>query len=645
VTASGARILIVEDEAIIAMGIARQLKHMGYDVVGVAGSGEEGLRLALARTPDLVLMDIQLGHGIDGVQAADAIRRAAGLPVVYLTAHSDPATLQRAKLAEPFGYVLKPYEERDLQTAIEIGLYRHHMEQRLRENEAWLAATLASIGDGVIATDDQGHVRFLNTVAERLTGWTQPEALGEPVTEIFEIVDRDRRPVANPALEALAQGRNATLAENTVLVARDGRECLVDDSAAPIRDVSGSVAGAVLVFRDVTDRRRMEDHLRQAQKMEAIGRLAGGIAHDFNNILTVILGTGELLGQHLAGDDEGAEMLHQIVTASQRAAAMTGQILAFSRKQVLQPTVVDLNALVRGLGGMVQRLIGSHIELAIVLAPDLHRTRADATQIGQIVLNLAANARDAMAASTVRQLTIRTDNVTVDEPAARLRPGVVPGDYVRLSVRDTGVGIPTDVLPGVFEPFFTTKPVGEGVGLGLASVHGIVTQSGGYIDVTSTVGEGSTFAVLLPSVADEPPAAAGAPRPLGGVERILLVDDDATLRRMTRIALERRGYRVVEAGSGAEAVEIVARDEKGIDLLITDLVMPRQSGRELAAQLQAGRPWLKVLFVSGHTDDALLQQGVAASSANFLAKPFTLVGLAAKVRDVLDRPTPGARPE
>jgi PAS domain S-box-containing protein len=636
VTASGARILIVEDEAIIALGIERQLKQMGYAVVGLAGSGEDGLRLALAHRPDLVLMDIQLGHGIDGVQAADAIRQSVGVPVVYLTAHSDSATLQRAKLAEPFGYVLKPYEERDLQTAIEIALYRHRMEQRLRENEEWLAATLASIGDAVIATDELGRIRFLNSLAERLTGWRHHEALGRPHAEIFRIVEgTTREPIPSPVDEALATGRNATLAENAVLLAADGAEYPVDDSAAPIRDVNGAVAGAVLVFRDVTERRRLEESLRQAQKIEAIGRLAGGIAHDFNNILTVIVGTGELLGQRLGGDPDGAELLYQMVSAAQRASVMTQQIMAFGRKQLLQPRVLDLNGTVHDLAGMVRRLMGPHVEVVIDVAADLGRTRADATQVGQILLNLAANARDAMETSPVHRLTIATANVELDASVTRLYPDVPAGRYVRLSVTDTGVGIPANRLGGVFEPFFSTKAIGEGAGLGLASVHGIVKQSGGHIEVTSVVGQGSTFHVYLPRV-DEPQPAAPRPPARGGLETILLVDDEASLRLLTRKVLEQRGYRVLEAADGAAALEVCAGLERPIDLLITDLTMPGQSGRALAEQMRAGQPGLRILFMSGYADPAAVPLAASAAGTGFLAKPFTPTSLAAKVRAILD---------
>ena len=275
-------ILVVEDEKIIAKSIEKRLKGMGYAVAGLASSGEEAVQKAVEIRPDLILMDISLGSGMDGVEATDLIRRQVDVPVIYLTAYSDPDTLQRAKITEPFGYILKPYEDKDLQTAIEIGLHKHLMGRRLRENEQWLAATLASVGDGVIATDERGRVRFMNSLAERLTGWTQTDALGRDVREVFHIVEgTTRQPVANPALSALEKGESTKLTPNTILIGRAGAEFPIDDSAAPIRDVTGRVVGAVLVFRDIIERCRLEEHLRQAQKMEAVGRLAADGARGF----------------------------------------------------------------------------------------------------------------------------------------------------------------------------------------------------------------------------------------------------------------------------------------------------------------------------------------------------------------------------
>ncbi|WP_020471926.1 ATP-binding response regulator [Zavarzinella formosa] len=632
-------ILVVEDQKIISLGIEKQLRIMGYALAGTATTGEEAVRKAIELRPDLILMDITLGDGIDGVEAATRIHEQINVPVVYLTANSDHATLQRAKLTDPFGYVLKPFEEKDLQTAIEIGLYRHKMQQRLRENEQWLAATLGSIGDGLIATDERCRVRFMNSLAEQLTGWTLADALDRDLSEIFHIIGRrNRELVRNPVLDALEKGETSELAPDTLLIDKTGRERPIDDSAAPIRDVSGKVSGAVLVFRDITERRRLEDHVRQAQKMEAISRLAGGIAHDFNNIMTVITGFSELL---LVEDLPPADRLdysRHIHDAGKRAAALTQQIMAFSRKQMLVPSVLNLNTIVRDMGAMVRRLLGTNIELAVEMAADLGEVTADPTQIGQVILNLTANARDAM--PNGGRLELVTANIELDETTTRLHPDLKPGMYAMLSVSDNGCGMSDEVMGRIFEPFFTTKGVGEGTGLGLATVYGIVRQSGGHIDVTSKLATGTKFRVCLPLIPKPaPPEIKPEIRPpVKSHETILLVEDEEMVRRMTTMILRRVGYDVLEATNGLEAVALAEKHGKQIRLLITDLMMPQLSGREVADRLTALIPELRVLYVSGHTDDILMQQGIEKAAVDFLQKPFNINALKFKVREILDRP-------
>lgn len=634
-------ILVVEDERLIARSVEAQLRTLGYAVAGSARSGEEAIRLAEECLPDLILMDIHLGDGVDGVQAADRIRqRQQGVPVVFLTAHADDGTLQRAKLTEPHGYVLKPFEEAELKIAIEIGLHKGRMDRRVRENERWLAATLGSIGDAVVATDSDGKVRLLNSLAEQLTGWSHSDAAGNDVRDIFQIVhERTREPVPNPALVALTRGEVVNTPSDTILVARDGSETPIDGSAAPILDVNGAITGAVLVFRDITERKRFEEHLRQAQRMEAVGRLAGGIAHDFNNIMTVITGYSQLLrgNADLTAADR-SQYLEMIHDAGQRAAGLTQQILAFSRKQMLVPRVLSLNACVLDIGLMVRRLLGANITLVTEVAPDLGRVKADPTQIGQVILNLVVNARDAM--PTGGRLVLATANAELDERIARDHPDVPPGRYARLSVSDTGVGMSADVMAHVFEPFFTTKGVGQGTGLGLATVFGVVKQSGGHVEVESTVGAGTTFRVYLPLVEEPPPAPSGTTTgdALRGTETVLLVEDEDAVRQMTKRILQWHGYTVLEAPNGERGVEVSRAYAGTIHLLLSDLVMPNLSGWELAQALGVTRPGVRVLFMSGYAEDILVHQGVVSSAADFLQKPFTIDALGRKVREALDRP-------
>ncbi len=633
-------VLIVEDERIIAKALEKRLGVLGYAVAGVAANGEDGVNEAIGLRPDIVLMDITLGSGIDGTEAAERIRKLADIPIVYLTANSDPVTFDRAKQTGAFGYVLKPCENKDLQSAIEIGLYRHRMERQIRENEQWLAATLGSIGDGVIATDPLGRVLFLNSLAEQMTGWPQAQAVGKDMREVFHILhEKSRKSIPNPAIEAVERGEIVTLPNYTILVARDGAERPIEDCASPIRDVDGAITGSVLVFRDISERRRLEEHLRQVEKIAAIGQLASGIAHDFNNIMTVITAYSEMLRVNVAlPPADRDKYLELIIDASARAAELTQQILAFSRLQILVPAILSLNTCVHDIGAMVRRLIGENIAFVTEVDPALGQVKADPTQLGQVILNLVVNARDAM--PTGGRLLVATANVELNERFPLAHSGVPQGRYVMLSVSDTGIGMSPEVMSHVFEPFFTTKQIGQGTGLGLATVYGIVKQSGGHIEVESTVGLGTTFRVYLPRI-EEPPVPDGgssSPHALRGTETVLLVEDEEAVRQVTKLILEQHGYSVLVASDGSQGIEVSRNYSGTIHLVLTDLMMPNISGRMLAESIMATRPGVRVLFMSGYTDDILVRQEVGSSAADFLQKPFTLEVLRRKVREILDRP-------
>jgi two-component system, cell cycle sensor histidine kinase and response regulator CckA len=393
-------------------------------------------------------------------------------------------------------------------------------------------------------------------------------------------------------------------------------------------------------MQDVTARVALESELRQSHKLEAIGRLAGGIAHDFNNLLTVIGGSSELLARALPPQGEQQALLLEIRDAAGRAAALTRQLLAFGRSQVLLPQVIELSAAVAHAESMLRRLIGEDVELVSRLAPDAGYVRVDPCQLDQVILNLAVNARDAMPRGG--RLTFETAAVELDAAHLALAPDLAPGAYARLTVRDDGVGMPPEVLAKAFEPFFTTKGPGQGGGLGLSTVFGIVKQSGGHVEVHSEVGRGTRFVILLPRVEAEAagPAAEPTPRQARGHEVVLLVEDEPSLRKLVVIALESEGYRVLSAADGREALEIAARHDGPIDLLASDIVMPGMSGRELAARLTASRPGLCVLFMSGYARDAVARGGIRAHEGVYLAKPFSLQQLAQAVRAALEAPAP-----
>jgi nitrogen-specific signal transduction histidine kinase/CheY-like chemotaxis protein len=406
----------------------------------------------------------------------------------------------------------------------------------------------------------------------------------------------------------------------------------------PVRDQRGEITHFIAIKVEVTERKRLEQQLRQAQKMEAVGRLAGGVAHDFNNLLTIISGYSELLLEHPGEVEPLRGYVNEIRNASGRAASLTRQLLAFSRQQVLAPRVLDLNAVVANVEKMLKRLIGEDIDLVTVLGESLWPVKADPGQLEQVLLNLAVNARDAMPKGGM--LTIETANVEMDKSYAQRHFPLSPGPYVLLAFSDTGIGMDAETQARLFEPFFTTKEMGKGTGLGLATVYGIVKQSGGYIWVYSKVGKGTTFKIYLPrsdEVAESEPRRNGV-KAQSGTETLLLVEDEEAVRALVRSALKEKGYRVLEASGGEEALKLSEQYGGPIDLLVTDVVMPQMSGPELADRLANSHPQIKVLYISGYTDYAGLHHGALDLGAAFLQKPFSPEALARKVREVLGGP-------
>jgi nitrogen-specific signal transduction histidine kinase/ActR/RegA family two-component response regulator len=387
---------------------------------------------------------------------------------------------------------------------------------------------------------------------------------------------------------------------------------------------------------DVSDRKKLEEQLRQAQKMEAVGRLAGGIAHDFNNLLMVIQGHAELLTDRMKPGESLRRNAEQIQEASQRATSLTRQLLAFSRKQMLAPVVLNVQAVVSDMGKILRRLIGEDVELVTVNAPDLKRVKADRSQIEQVIMNLAVNARDAMPRGG--KLTIETANVEFDDSYSRAPVVLMPGRYVMLAVTDNGTGMDADTQAHIFEPFYTTKEKGKGTGLGLATVYGIVKQSGGYVWVYSEIGRGTTFKIYLPSVEEEVApreirqAVASLPR---GTETVLLVEDEEGVRELAKEYLESCGYKVLVAQNGQAAIDLVSKHSGPIDLIMTDIVMPGLSGSDLAKKVQSLRPDIRVVYMSGYTDQAIIHHGILSSDVLLLQKPFTMSTLAHKLREAL----------
>jgi PAS domain S-box-containing protein len=512
-------------------------------------------------------------------------------------------------------------------------LERKQAESALRHERDRAQRYLDTAEVILLALDLNGRITLINRKGCDLLGWTGRELLGRDWIDTC-LPDRTREAFKQKFLDLV--GGDLSIIENPILT-RSGEERLIEWRNTLLRDDAGHVIGTLTSGADITERRTLEEQYQQAQKMEAIGRLAGGVAHDFNNLLTAILGYCELLLADLDPDDQRQTDIAEIQKAGTRAAGLTRQLLAFSRKQIIEPTLLDLNVVVTGMRTMLGRLIGEDLKVVLALQPELARVKADRGQVEQIVMNLAVNARDAMPGGGT--VTIETANVDLDERYAKMHLAVTPGPHVVLTVTDTGTGMTPQVLARLFEPFFTTKELGKGTGLGLATVHGIVARSGGSVIVHSEVGKGTSFKVYFPRadgaemVVDAPPPVA---RPRARSETVLVAEDAEGLRELARRLLQRQGYTVLVAANADEAIRLFEQNAS-IDVLLTDVVMPGTSGPELTRQLVERRPALKVIYMSGYTVDAIVHHGVLDPGIAFLHKPFTSETLGRKIREVLDR--------
>ncbi|MBI1878262.1 MAG: response regulator [Chloroflexi bacterium] len=623
------RILIVEDDTIVAFDLKRISLGLGYEVIATVALGREAITIAATQAPDAVLMDIALQGSLDGIETARLIKAQLDVPIIYVTAYSDSKTLQRAKQVNPFGYILKPFDDEIIRVTLEMAFYKHKVVRELK----FQADLLAQVNDAIVVLDNTRCIAYWNRGAERLYQRTAAEVMRRPLADAYghRWLDPADEQAANAALHATGVWQG-----EIVDVRKDGAEIYVETVTSQLINEQGEVIGQVAVNRDITERKRLEAQLLESHKMETIGRLAGGIAHDFNNLLTVMIGYTDLALTTLPADHGVRQDIMQIQKSAVRAAKLTGQLLAFARRQMIEPQVVNLNHLILNLKELLQRLIGEDIELVTTLTDESGLVKIDPYQFEQVLVNLAANARDAM--PTGGQFILETAHVILDQREARHFNGLLSGNYVLLTASDTGIGISQDVLPLLFEPFFTTKEVGKGTGLGLAMCHGIIKQIGGDIKAESKLGQGTTFKIYLPKVDVPSLPILQTPeltvRP--GSETILLVEDEALVRGIALKALSRFGYTVLSAQTGSEALALVHDRLSEIDLVVTDVVMPQMSGQQLVAKLRALQPDLKVLYMSGYTESAMLNHEISHTGAAFLSKPFTPDLLAYKVREVLD---------
>ncbi|MCW5968903.1 MAG: response regulator [Blastocatellales bacterium] len=678
-------VLIVDDNADNLYLLRVLLQGCGF-AVNEAANGAEALTIARRKTPGLVISDLLMPvmDGYTLLRHWKSDERLRSVPFIVFTAtYTDPKDERLAMALGADDFIIKPAEpdvlmervrdvlskgssarphpdaERPMEDLTLLNEYnevlvrklekkalqlertnrelmdeiaeRKRTEQALRESEERYRKLFHSIADPLFVYDRETlGCLAVNDAAVNEYGYSREEFLSMRIVDI-------RAPGDAGSLWKEAAGTDATAQMRGVSRHRrkNGEIIEVEMSTYEL-EFSGRPA-CLVQARNVTEQRKLEGHVRQGQKMEAVGRLAGGVAHDFNNLLTVINGYSDLLRERLAVDDPTRELLSEIHKAGERAGTLTRQLLAFSRQQVIEPKLLNLNSVVSDTEKLLRRLIGEDILLVTKLNPKLGRVKADPGQIEQVMMNLAVNARDAMPQGG--NLTIETQMMHLDEHYCKGVADLNPGEYVMLAVSDSGCGMNQEVLARIFEPFFTTKNVGEGTGLGLATVHGIIKQSGGHIAVYSEQGYGTSFKIFLPQASGPTPGARPDPKSMEmpeGTETLLLVEDEDAVRMLASHILRACGYRVLEAANGRDALRLSESESGAIHLLISDVVMPYLGGRALAEQIAAARPGCRVMFLSGYTDDAVVRHGVLEAEFAFLQKPFTASSLAQKVRSVLD---------
>jgi PAS domain S-box-containing protein len=628
-------VVAVEDERLVARDLQLRLNDLGFEVPALATSADEAVEVVNEVRPNVVLMDIRLEGGRDGIEAARIVREHFDIPVIFVTAHADAETLKRARDTAPFGYILKPFDDRELQAAIEIAIYKHDTERRLREAQERLrqAQRVAQLGnwEQELSTADI----HLSPEACEIMGVSRDAGERMSAEEFFEVVHPEDRLAVREAFQASAMESKSLRIEHRLVTAWGVDKFLrqFGELQRGRHGMGGRLLGTV---QDITEYKQLEEKLRRAQKLEAIGQLAGGVAHDFNNLLVVIRGYTDMILSDLGPEDPLVSQLREVMLAADRATALTRQLLAFSCRQVMRPHVLNLNELINNIERMLRRILVETIELRKDLAPSWP-VKVDPGQIEQIIVNLVVNARDAMPKGGV--LTIGTANADLSGREIQTSADLKPGRYVCLSVSDNGTGIPPEIKDRLFEPFFSTKPVGQGTGLGLSTVYGIAKQHGGDVSVQSEAGRGSVFRVYLPAT-DQPQEAALEDELLQslyrGTENILLAEDDESVRKLALRVLERLGYTVVAARSGRDALEAGRAPGKKFDLLLTDVVMPEMGGQELAEKISAFQPGIRVVFMSGYPRRPTSDAGVSGGDLQFLEKPFSAEELGRRIREALD---------
>jgi two-component system cell cycle sensor histidine kinase/response regulator CckA len=630
-------VLVVEDERVVAKDLQRTLTNLGYDVPVTVATADDAIRAASERCPDLVLMDIRIKGNRDGIETAEILKSRFDIPVVYLTAYADQQTVSRAKATEPHAYLLKPVKVDELRTAVEIAIYKHDVERRHRERERWFATTLRSIGDAVISTDAEGMITLMNPMAESMTGWRTADVRGRPLSEILSLVDETTgQTIADPVAQVLEAGK--VLHVSGVLTARGGQERIIADSTAPIRDETGKLLGVVIVFRDVSESRRLARRLEFAERLASLGTLAAGVAHEINNPLSFVVANldfarAELekalspaLTQGWAGEVDRA--LREAQVGAQRVTAIVGELLTFARPTNAPHGRLDLNRVVAAALDMIAHEVRSHARV-ITEYGSTPIVLANETRLSQVFMNLAVNAGQAIAAKGV-------------PGDIRIRTGTTEDGRALVEVHDTGAGMSEEVQRRIFDPFFTTKEPGRGTGLGLAVCHGVVSSLGGEIEVRSRLGHGSTFFVTLPVAPPEPvmPGPMASDGVAGSQVRVMVVDDEP-LVRTTIARMLARDYTITVAHDGQEALAIISAGER-FEVILCDVTMTGMNGIELHAALSVRHPdqAKRMLFLSGGAFTGDTIDFLRQMNHRHLEKPFALSQLRGMIQEQLDRMGP-----
>jgi PAS domain S-box-containing protein len=651
------RILIAEDEQVSRHLLENTLRSCGHQVVSVGDGAAAWEVLQQEDAPQMAILDWVMPRmeGVEVCRRARELDKTKLIHLILLTAKGDKNDIVAGLEAGANDYLTKPFDRVELRARVQTGermvemrlammaelAERKRTEEVLRSNEQRFRSLIENSSDAIALFRVDGTILYASPSTPQVLGYAPLEFVS---MNALDIVHPEDRAFVNQRYKMAFKQPRVGMRVEARARHKDGRWLWLECTFTNLCD-EPSIGAFVNNYHDISERklaeqalRESEGQLRLAQKLESVGRLAGGIAHDFNNLLTVINGYSDLLLRGKCADESTLIKIGEIKKAGERASVLTRQLLAFSRRQVLQPKVLNLNSSVNNLSEMLQRLIGENIELGLLLKPGLGQVKADPGQIEQVLMNLVVNARDAMPDGGT--LLIETANVELGANYGSERVAVQPGPYIMLTVTDSGHGMDPETQKQVFEPFFTTKEVGKGTGLGLSTAYGIVKQSGGYIWVCSEIGKGTTFTIYLPrvdeqmSMACEDATQTALPK---GSGTILLVEDEPMVRNIARTTLEMSGYKVIEAANGREALHIVDQKQEPIDLVLTDVIMPQMGGRELAAHLSARLPATKILYMSGYTDDALMHHGVLETNIAFLEKPFTPDTLSHKVRDLLEQ--------